>query len=111
MLGDRIRKLRENAGLTQKELAVKLDMSASAIGMYEQNRRLPKNDMLLDICNLFNVKADYLLTGDEYEAMKLKARMKKNMMDFRYVSGDGQIRPVSEEDLDMLVKAIMNNDE
>ena len=40
-IGDVIRFYREANNLTQKELANKLSISPSTIGMYEQNRRTP----------------------------------------------------------------------
>ena len=61
MLGERIRQLRKNAGLTQGELGKKLNISASAVGMYEQNRRMPDHTTLTRLCEEFGVTADYLL--------------------------------------------------
>ena len=46
MLGPRIAALRHDAGWSQAELAKKLRVSASAIGMYEQSRREPSADTL-----------------------------------------------------------------
>lgn len=39
--GQRLRKLRNNKNITQKELAKILKMSESAIGMYERDEREP----------------------------------------------------------------------
>lgn len=60
-IGDRIRKLRTNAKLTQKDLAEILDCSTSAIGMYEQNRREPDTESVMRIAVQFGVTTDYLL--------------------------------------------------
>lgn len=64
-LGERLKNLRQSNELTQSELAEKLEISASAVGMYEQNRREPDNTTLLKICRLFSVSTDYLLDGDD----------------------------------------------
>ena len=45
MFGDKLRKLREAHHLSQQQLAEKLGMSPSGIGMWEQNRRQPDNEM------------------------------------------------------------------
>lgn len=45
-IGDRIRALRKEKGLTQKELAQKLGVSASMVGQYETNVRKPKLETL-----------------------------------------------------------------
>ena len=61
MLGARIKLLREEMGLKQEELAKKLSVSPSAIGMYERGLREPNNELTLRIANFFNVSIDYLL--------------------------------------------------
>lgn len=65
MLGERLKKLRVGAGLTQSQLARQLGISASAVGMYEQNRREPSHELLRRLCELFDVSADWLLAGGE----------------------------------------------
>lgn len=63
MLGARIAALRRGAGMSQAELAKRLRVSASAIGMYEQGRREPAADTLVALADTFDVSVDYLLTG------------------------------------------------
>lgn len=61
LLGENLRKAREEKGLTQAEVAKLLDMSASTIGMYEQGRRDPDTDTLKKLAELYEVSTDYLL--------------------------------------------------
>ena len=61
----RIRKLRIDRGMSQREVALQLNMSVSAIGMYEQGRRLPSLDLVVAYADLFSVTTDYLLRGEE----------------------------------------------
>ena len=63
MLGPRIAALRRGAGWSQAELARRLQVSPSAIGMYEQNRREPSAATLVALSQVFGVSTDYLLTG------------------------------------------------
>lgn len=63
MLGARIASLRRSAGWSQMELARRLQISASAVGMYEQGRREPAAELLVAMAALFGVSVDYLLTG------------------------------------------------
>lgn len=63
MLGARIAALRHSAGWSQAELARRLQISASAVGMYEQGRREPAAELLVAMASLFGVSVDYLLTG------------------------------------------------
>ena len=63
MLGSRIASLRHGCGLSQAELARRLHISPSAMGMYEQGRREPSVDTLIAIAQEFGVTLDYLLSG------------------------------------------------
>ena len=62
-MGLRIAMLRRAAGWSQAELAEKLKISPSAVGMYEQGRREPAVQMLAVLSELFGVSIDYLVTG------------------------------------------------
>ena len=63
MLGTRIASLRQTYGLSQAELAQRLHISTSAVGMYEQGRREPSVDTLIALAREFGVSLDYLLSG------------------------------------------------
>lgn len=55
------RKIREQSGLTQQQMADKLGVSRSAIGMYENGEREPNFETLELIADTFNVDMNYLL--------------------------------------------------
>ena len=63
MLGNRIASLRLSRGMSQVELARRLNISASAVGMYEQGRREPSVEILIALSREFGVSLDYLLSG------------------------------------------------
>lgn len=63
MLGARIAALRRSQGMSQGQLAQKLGVSPSAVGMYEQGRREPSAATLVALAECFGVSTDYLLTG------------------------------------------------
>lgn len=63
MLGTRIAYLRGSLGWSQAELARRLRISPSAVGMYEQGRREPSLDMLVAMSRVFSVSLEFLLTG------------------------------------------------
>lgn len=79
MLGDKIRELRGKE-MTQRDLAKKLGISTSAVGMYEQNRREPDLETLKKIAKTFDISLDGLMEyGEEplvdtTQAIPLKAR-------------------------------------
>lgn len=59
--------LREREGLSQRELADKLGMSAGAIGMYESGKRHPKFEDEETIADFFNVDLNTLRGRRTYE--------------------------------------------
>ncbi|GMQ63524.1 helix-turn-helix domain-containing protein [Vallitalea maricola] len=61
MFSKRLKLLRLNKNLSQKNLATYLNISPSTIGMYEQGRRQPDQETLQKLANYFNVNIDYLL--------------------------------------------------
>lgn len=63
--GDKIKILREEKGLTQKQLANFVNISRSALGMYESNQRIPKQKILESIAKALNTTPSYLIGWDE----------------------------------------------
>jgi transcriptional regulator with XRE-family HTH domain len=61
VIGEKIRQLRVENGMTQKELAKKVGVSASAIGMYEQGRRIPDSTVLTRLARILKCSTDELL--------------------------------------------------
>ena len=56
----RLKELRLNAGLTQKDLAKAIEVGRTTISEYESGKIVPKQEGLLKIANHFNVSVDYL---------------------------------------------------
>lgn len=59
--GDRLKSLREEKNLTQKELSRIFKISESSVGMYERNEREPSFELVDRFSDYFEVTADYLL--------------------------------------------------
>ncbi len=59
--GEKLKKLRHEAGLTQKQLADRLRISKSTVSFYEQSIRYPSLDVLIDIARVFHISLEYLL--------------------------------------------------
>jgi transcriptional regulator with XRE-family HTH domain len=59
--GERIRTLRIKKGLSQKELAERIDMRESTISRYENDKRLYQWDGLVKLADALNTSVDYLL--------------------------------------------------
>ena len=73
-LGDNIRSLRKQAGLTQEQLAETLGVTTGAVYKWESGRAVPELEMLVDIAEFFEVSVDALLNyGWEKLSMGLMA--------------------------------------
>lgn len=60
-IGERIKSLRTEKGITQSELAKTLNIARSTLSQYESNQRTPSDDMKLKLSSIFDVSIDYLL--------------------------------------------------
>lgn len=61
MFAQRLRELRSEKGVVQKDVANFLNITTSAYGFYEQGKRVPDTDIMIKLSNYFNVSLDYLL--------------------------------------------------
>ncbi len=61
MLGQRMKELRETRGLRQEDLAKVAGVTPEAIGMYENEKREPKGEILLKLAAYLGTTSDYLL--------------------------------------------------
>lgn len=70
ILGNRIKKERENLNLSREDLAKKIGVSYSAIAMYEQGHREPNNELLLKMSEIFDCSMDYLMGKNDFKTNK-----------------------------------------
>lgn len=80
MFGKRIRKLRLEQNLKQKDLAAKLGISTSSVGMYEREERQPDAETLKKIADFFNTSIDYILgNSDKRDHSELTYKDNRNI--------------------------------
>ncbi len=109
-LGKKIKALRENLGLTQLQLASKLGVSSSTIGMYEQGRREPSSSMLSKICFELNTSTDYLIgfakrdTQIETEVSEIIKEFTSSLQMKENLTFNG--KPIGEDDVKKIITAI-----
>ena len=112
MLGPRIAALRHDAGWSQAELAKKLRVSASAIGMYEQGRREPSADTLVTLAGLFGVTTDYLLTGKPTlpgDQQVVERILRASIESARIMLGSRKHAAINSEELSTLCESLLTN--
>lgn len=64
MLSDRILDLRKKAGMSQEDLAEKLNVSRQSVSKWESGASTPDLDKIVELSRLFGVTTDYLIKGD-----------------------------------------------
>lgn len=70
IFGQRLKKLREEAGYTQQQLAKLVSLSQQTIGHYEVGRAKPDADTLEMFADIFGTTVDYLLGRTEIRNFK-----------------------------------------
>ncbi|MBQ6304864.1 MAG: helix-turn-helix domain-containing protein [Clostridiales bacterium] len=65
IFSEKLKLIRKSKGLTQEELADKLDVSRQAVAKWESGQIYPDIGNLIQISNLFNVTVDYLVRDQE----------------------------------------------
>jgi len=69
-LGSRIQELRKQIGLTQLQLAKKIEISHTQMARYETNSVQPPADVLKKLANIFDVSIDYLVNGNKSDKVE-----------------------------------------
>ena len=91
-IGQYIQSLRKAAGLTQKELAEKLNLSFQAVSKWENGDSLPDTGVLLDLCDILNTTADKLLNGGSIVAKERRLmRLEDVVTGFPYLEDIGKL--------------------
>jgi transcriptional regulator with XRE-family HTH domain len=63
--GERLRKVRDDKGLSQNDLAERAGIQASAVSHFELGRRLPSFDNIRRLADALNVTSDFLLGRED----------------------------------------------
>lgn len=67
--GNKLKQLRLQADLTQKQLAERVKVTKSVISYYELQERYPSPEMLIKLANIFHVSTDFLLGIEKQQTL------------------------------------------
>ena len=92
----RMRSLRKEAGVTMKEVGVALGLSESTVSLYENGKRSPDVQTLIQIADYFNVSLD-TLCGRDFESRTLDLSQTESFLlnAFKKVNKEGQDKIIS----------------
>lgn len=118
MISRRIKELRLENHMTQKELSDYLNLTPKMISFYELGQRVPPSDIILKLAEKFNVSTDYLLGKTKTKQGDLPsltpkderqiARDLENIVDSLNGAAAMSDDPEDEEDREMLRAALLH---
>ena len=80
---EKVIELMKQEGLSQKQLAEKINVTEASISRYLKGERVPRIDVIVKLANVFNVSIEYLQgikEVDEYEDIKRIVARNSNKM-------------------------------
>lgn len=84
-IGEKICKLRVSAGISQEQLAEKIEVSRQSVSKWEMDQALPQIDKVLQLAELFNLSTDELLQNKISINTKATGEKRQN----KYFGTDG----------------------
>ena len=81
MLGERLAEIRKDHGDTQASLAEKLHVTHFTVSSWEQEKSSPSYELLVSICRLYQVSADYLLGLTRVDPLYVQRRRLERFTD------------------------------
>ncbi len=66
MINEKLKQLRKEKGVSQKEISSAIGITLSAYSNYEQGIREPSIDIIIKLCKYFKVSADYLIGLEDW---------------------------------------------
>ncbi len=64
-IGENLKKLRKEKGLSYRKLAKEVDISHTNLVVYESNQTMPSLENAIKLCKFFNVPLEYLIMGEK----------------------------------------------
>jgi transcriptional regulator with XRE-family HTH domain len=99
MLSERLKSLRLEAKITQKEISDKLKISQPSYAQWEKGIRVPNIERLQELSKILNTSTDYLLGNtDNKNSTKFEDDLEESLNTARAFSG----KPISEHDREVM---------
>jgi len=80
-IGRFIAACRKKANLTQMQLAEKLGITDRAISKWETGRSLPDSSIMLELCSIFGITVNDLLSGEVVAMDHYNKNLENNLLE------------------------------
>ena len=74
---------RKEKGLTQAQLAEKLNITDRAVSKWETGKCMPDSSIMLELCNILDVTVNELLSGERIEMNNYEEKVNENLIEFK----------------------------
>ena len=83
MIGKFIAACRKEKGLTQMQLAEKLNITNRAVSKWETGKSMPDVSLMLDLCDILGINVNELLSGERITMEDYQKRAEENLMELQ----------------------------
>ena len=83
MIGKFISSCRKDKGLTQMQLAEKLNITNRAVSKWETGKSLPDASIMLDLCEVLGITVNELLCGERIAMENYQKKADENMVEMK----------------------------
>lgn len=82
-IGTFIAACRKDKGLTQMQLAEKLNITNRAVSKWETGKSLPDASIMLDLCTILGITVNELLSGERIPMEEYQQKAEQNLVDLQ----------------------------
>ena len=75
-----IQQMRKDAGMTQKELAERLQISDKTVSKWETGKGVPDVESLNPLCQIFSISVNELLSGEKISPGEYNIKAENNIL-------------------------------
>lgn len=82
-IGKFIAACRKEKGMTQVQLAQKLNITDRAVSKWETGKCMPDSSIILDLCKILDVSVNDLLSGERIEMGNYEEKVNENLIELK----------------------------
>lgn len=83
LIGEFIATCRKEKGLTQMQLAEKLNITNRAVSKWETGKCMPDASLMLDLCDMLGITVNELLSGERITMEDYQKRAEENLVEIQ----------------------------
>lgn len=100
-IGKFVATCRKEKGLTQKQLAEKLDITDRAVSKWETGKSIPDAALMLDLCKILGISANELLSGERITMENYQKKAEENLVELQQKANNAK------KNSNLLVKSVV----